>query len=1025
MSGHLWRAVRSRLGQSVVLAALSALTTACLVSAPLLARAMEQGLLRSALLQADPAATALTVSALVAPRDARLTPDDLAASVPPAARPFFPTRLGSYQLRTSVPTRVGALPSPVRLSAREDVCGHVRLVRGRCPEADGEAMVSSADATAWGWGPGTTLSLSALESAGVGQPSAPTDARATLAVVGVYEAAADPSYWLGLRPDGVSGLPIAIGTNLVPGVDDLITAPLTFAHGWSEQVEVAARYPLDRSRFTLDSLAVAQAALADVPASATIAVDTPVARIVASIRSGQDRVRFLVPVIAAQLALLAAAVLVVVAQAAVEQRRPEVALARLRGHSRASAGRLLMTELGAVVLCGLPAGMAFALLASLLVRAWLPAGIPFELPLLSVAALGLAGVVGLAAVYAAARPVLREPVTALLRGVPPTTGAARLGVVDAVLVVLALVGAAGLATRTVSGPVAILTPVLLALAAGGVGAALLSTLWGRWGRRRLGRAPLAATLAALAAARRPGLRWTLIAVSMATAMVVFAADAAVVADRNRADRARLESGAPAVLFTDSTSPAAVVKASDGLGPLSAHVAPVAVIRPADTSSTATLAMRPADLRTVAFAPPVQGAVDTSALAPPPVETVLLAGRTLTGTVRWAPTSAAPASAPLLGHLGLTVTTAEGAQLSRDLASLPVSVARTIDIRAPLLCPDRCRLNGLWFRAEGDPDLSVSGTLTIAGLSLDGAPLRLGDGASWQSTTDPAGGRLAVTSTSATGDLSADVANTGARSTALYGDVPARLPVVLSGQPPPGVVGPDFQIQSLGGTPIDVQAVQRVAALPQVGASGALANLDVLLRLGGSIPPTGALEVWVDTEDPATLAAVREGLRRAGVIVVSTRTYAARKASYDESASGWGLAIELVAGVLALLIGALVMVVVALTGWRRSAQDLAALRLAGVRPRLLARAVRLEHSAVAVSGAVVGALCGLVGAVVALPLLPLFDLGPPVVPAADLTQPWAVLGLVSVGAAVLFVGAALVLARWLLARAAGERIGESG
>ena len=180
-------------------------------------------------------------------------------------------------------------------------------------------------------------------------------------------------------------------------------------------------------------------------------------------------------------------------------------------------------------------------------------------------------------------------------------------------------------------------------------------------------------------------------------------------------------------------------------------------------------------------------------------------------------------------------------------------------------------------------------------------------------------------------------------------------------------------------------------------------------------------MWVDTEDPATLAAVRAGLRRAGVIVVSTRTYAARKASYDESASGWGLAIELVAGVLALLIGALVMVVVALTGWRRSARDLAALRLAGVRPRLLARAVRLEHSAVALSGAVVGALCGLVGAVVALPLLPLFDLGPPVVPAADLTQPWCGPGLVSSAAALLFVGAALLLARWLLARAAGRAV----
>ena len=637
--------MRSRLGQSVALAVLSALTTACLVSAPLLARAMEQGLLRSALLRSDAASTTLTVRALQAPRDPRLTPADLARSVPPAARPFFPTRLGSFQLRTTVPTRPGAIPSPVRLSAREDVCRHVGLVQGRCPTADGEAMVSSADATAWGWAPGTTLTVGAQESADVGRATVPADARGRLAVVGVYRADQDPSYWLGLRPDGVSGLPISVGLNIVAGVDDLITVSDTFAHGWSEEVEVAARYPLDRATFTLDSLARAQAALSDVPTSATVSVDAPTARIVASIRAGQDRVRFLVPVIAAQLALLAAAVLVVVAQAAVEQRRPEVALARLRGHSRASSGRLLMTELGAVVLSGLPVGLALALLVSLLARGWLPAGIPFELPLLSLAALAVAAVVGLAAVYAAARPVLREPVTSLLRGVPPTAGATRLGVSDAVLVALAAVGVAGLATHTVSGPVAILTPVLLALAAGGVTAALLSAAAVRWGRRRLGRAPLAGSLAALSAARRPGLRWTLVAVSMSTAMMVFAADATVVADRNRADRARLENGAPTVLLTDSTSPAAVVKAADGLGP------PVSARGPGRRHPTcrhdqpATLAIRPADLRTIAYAPPVQGALDTSALAPPRSGRSCSAGRTLTGTVRWTPTTTAPAVGP--------------------------------------------------------------------------------------------------------------------------------------------------------------------------------------------------------------------------------------------------------------------------------------------------------------------------------------------------------------------------------------------
>ncbi len=1024
MDGQLWRAVRSRLGQSVALVALSALTATCLASAPMLARAMEQGLLRSTLAHAHPADTALTIRATKTQQSGQFTPADLEQYLPSGAAPFFPDPIGSDTLITDVPTAPTAKPSPVRVIARDDVCAHLEIVDGACPRTGNEVLVSSDDAANWGWHAGTVLTVGTRQSAEDVPVASPADPPGRLTVVGVYAMREDPAYWLRFTPVGKSGIPVSAGSDLVPGVDDLVTDPATFARGWADEVGVTLQYPLDRSAFTLDSLAQADAAFERLPATSGVTLDTPVSRIVTSIQGGRDQVRFLVPVVAAQLALLAASVLVVVAQAAVEQRRSEVALARLRGRSRAATRRLVMAELGALVAVGLPVGFALALLAEAVARWMLPAGVPFEVPWLALAALAVAGVIALAAVYAAARPVLREPVASLLRAVRPAIGRVRLGAADAVLVTLAAVGVGGLVSGSVSGPLAVLTPILLALAAGSVAAALLSGVVVRWGTKRLGRARLSVSLAALAAARRPALRWLLVVVSMTTAMTVFFADAAVVADRNRADRARLENGAPTVLVTDSTNPSAVVAVTDALGADSSHVAPAAVVRPRDTSSTATLAMRPADLGRVAFVPPGQTPVDIAGLAPPDVDTVRLDGTTLTGTLRWTPDAASgDVPAGTLAQVGFAVTAPTGQQLSRDLATIRVDRPTTVRISAPLLCDAGCRLDGLFFRAKVLETL-VSGRLTLSGLALDGTALDIGDAATWHPTTTDFGERLAVTSSDAAGPVVLEVADEGSRLVARYADVPLVLPIVLAGRMPVGAREGRFDIQSLAAIPTPARTVARVGALPEVGDRGALVDLDTLLRLGGSIPQTGSLEVWVDTEDPATVSRVRAALHEGGIDVIRTRTYAGAKAAYDESATAWGFTLGLLSGGVAVLIGALVMVVVALTAWRRTVRDLAALRVSGVPVGVLARSMRLEHGGVAVVGVVVGAACGLLGGVIAMPLLPLFDLAPPEVPVARLAPSWWAVTVAATAALVVFAGTGLALARWLVGRAGVQRIREA-
>ena len=90
--------------------------------------------------------------------------------------------------------------------------------------------------------------------------------------------------------------------------------------------------------------------------------------------------RVTVPLLMAQLGLLAVIVLWLVLLAVTEQRRPEVALARLRGRGRRGARDLVLGELLPVVLAGVVPGAAAAVLGAWVARTLvLPGRAPFEL----------------------------------------------------------------------------------------------------------------------------------------------------------------------------------------------------------------------------------------------------------------------------------------------------------------------------------------------------------------------------------------------------------------------------------------------------------------------------------------------------------------------------------------------------------------------------------------------------------------------------------------------------------------------
>ncbi len=996
----MWAALGHRRGQVLVLLLVSALVATCAAFAPIFARSIDQAVLRSHVEQADPADISTSVSQVRTQSREQPTPESITAEVPDGLRDISEEPIGEISLALAVQPRSDKQPSPVVLRSRDDACRHVRVTSGRCPSAADEILVSDADVRAWDWRLGTELGGSPQHPA-PGQPDASED---SLEVVGTYRVPKeDAAYWLGARPDGKSGVPQP-DLDYVPGMDDFLTVDETFGWGATVQVDL----PVDPDATTLDSLPQAASAAGRLAEDhPELSVSTSASTLEKEVTEARAQTSIIVPFIALQLALLAVVVLFLVAQAAVEQRRHDVALARLRGRSRAGARRLLLTELSVPVVLGVPVGLLVAMALSAMVRMIvLPPGVPYEVPSSTLVWLLAALLVSLAAVAVAARPVLREPVSALLREIGPThTSGPRL--VETVVVVLAVLGVIGLATGALSGPAALAAPTLLAIAVGLLASRLLPVIATRRAARAMRRGRISGVLAAHGLARRPSARRALVVTTVATAVAVFGADAVVVADHNREARAELETGAPAVVDVGATSTGELTDAAEELDRAGITASPVVTIQPNDSDADATIAVDPRSFASAAH-PRVVSGLDLADFELPDQDPVLLEGKKVTGEVAWEITRSTGVEEPPV--LKVDVTTATGEQLSRDLRTLGPKKRGTARIDADLLCPDTCRLDGLRVSSSGSTGSELVATLTISDLGVDGKRLPLGGDDTWAAPDEAAGGE-GVTVTTKGEDLRLEaVAADGGDVTAVVADVPRPLPAIVTSEG-----GRSRQVVTVDGGQATVRPVQRVRALPAVTDQGVLVSLPMLARLSQVIDTERAhAELWLDDASPTTLERVREVVDEQGLGIRSVRTTAQAKDSFDDSASGWGLQLALLAGGLAVLLAALVLVVLAVTGWRSAVADIAALRVSGVGRREAARAVRAEHLTTVAVGVVLGGLCAVVGAAVAMPSIPLFT-EPAAVPVPDLSPVWwAVLLSAAVAAAVLLVLAG-VLAHWTMGR----------
>jgi hypothetical protein len=1025
-------ALRFRRAQTVVVVVLAALVTACLVLAPLYTRALEQATVRTILRESPAQDAGLRLSSTSSTEPSlALDTDDLDQLVPESIRGYFAPPVTS----TAVDVRrmpFGAEPGG-RLLNRAGMCDHVRFTDGGCPSSSREVAVSADQARVYETRMGATIDVGEFDGAVSSLEAAP---RTTLKVVGVYEPVDGP-YWFGDRLTGQAAQKLGFDVMLtpLPTLSDPVTSPQGTPAPWFQPV-YAVDLPLVVDRVGVDQIGLLGSAIAGLVqypmgveqaashASETVSVVSGLPDIADEVRVGSEQAAITVPLLMAQMGLLLVCVLWLVLVAAADQRRGEVAVARLRGRGSRGARRLLLGETLPPVILGAPLGALLAVGLSTVARdTVLASDPPFEIPVAAVVALVAGLVLMVALAVLSVRRVSRDPVADLIRSVPPRRAGVRLGVLEAMLVAAAAAAFIALVTGSVRGPVGQIAPTLLALAIGVVAARVLSWLFAIGGRRLLQRGRPTAGAAFLTSSRRGTTRWLVPVVTVALSIVVVSVDALAVGARNWTGRAQAEVGAATVLTLGSPDLTAVTAALRTVDPSAAHATPVVQISPGSSGGTTTVGVVPDAFRRIAFWPGVAvGAIAWDRLTAPTVPPLVLKGSRLTYHVE-APgfevVTPALRAPPTSLSLALRVVRADGSVDTIPLGTLPDS-GISADQEATITCADGCRITGIGVQAPPSA-AAVTGSVTVSKMTLDGQPVELGGSGAWR---DTAADNVVAAGAFADGALTVQYANNGADKAFLpHASVPDLVPSLTTAAAAPSSPGATFGGSFVDGSSLLLTSDGSVSFVPGGPASASLVNIDNLLAQGWRGRGSAVIAAYLDTRDPGTVTQVTAGLAQQGIAVTATKYADDVAAAYGRSAAAWSLQLALAVGLLSLVVGAAGIVVLASTSRRARTRDYAVLRLIGQRPRSLTRLAQLETVPVIVISALLGAGIGLWAAPAAVGLVPLFTSPPPTFPVDLTTAWWPAVAAGVVGLAVLTV-VGVVTSRRVARRASLERLRET-
>jgi putative ABC transport system permease protein len=980
----LRRALRYRYAQALVLAGISLLIGTCAVFAPWFARAVEQTVTAETLagqrlstawqLEASPPSTFNGPTAAKQPEDlAQLVPDDL--------KPVFTAPV--YGLTTDVGWKLSTddkdVKNVAKLVWRDGYCAQLVLVEGRCPRSANEVVVSTADQANFGAKLGARIQAKPTAYTGGG----------SLTVIGVFRPVDQQAdYWFGRGPVGHSHL---AEFPLEASGDFLLTDRATFTSGiWGQ-------------RSTLDTRPMPGVARADELQrieDATTRVDgnaaelqlnarntSGVVGVIDRIQAERKQATTIIPLVMVQVALFGVVVLALALAAVVDQRRPQLAIARLRGSSARRTGWALAAELGVPVLIGTLAGIVGGFGLLLVVRAtWLNDAAPLELPWTVPAAVALAVLAGVAVVAWSVRAVVQQPISTLLRRVVPRRRSRALGVIDLVIIVLASAGLVAALTGGGRGPLPVLTPTLLALAVGLTFAHLLLPAAGVVSRRALRRGRLGLALGALQVSRRPAVTRIVAVVAVATALASFAGQAASVAGDNRELRAGYETGADGVLAMTSTDLGVFTAAIDKVDPDRHWLTPVVLARPPSPDALTAMMIEPDSFRRIAF----RGAELTDAAgfdalkapgSPAPIE---LRSHNLRITATPGPTKPVlpatidgepPPSQPPAKSIILTANVVNlrgGARYLVRFPPLPLVPGKTFDLSTEVNCPFGCRLVRLGVTRDLNDSSGFEGDVVISKLASDDKPsIPLGRAVDWKPVKQPEGvtGSIATKDGQA-GGLTLELTNTGNDQSLQYASIPAVAPALVT---PGFAVNDTTTVPGIDGLAVPIQPIDAPQGpINRYSGHAAVLDLETVRRLGGSVDEgSTGFEVWLNADGLANSPKIIEELGKAGLSATLVDRRQDRIDGYGRSASALALQLTPIVGIAGWSLAIIVLLLMVVTSWRSRAQDYASLRITGVPAATTGRAARWEQTAPVALAALLGTICGIVGAQIALPLIPLF------------------------------------------------------
>ncbi|MGH8833447.1 MAG: FtsX-like permease family protein, partial [Actinomycetes bacterium] len=793
----------------------------------------------------------------------------------------------------------------LHLVARDEVCGRLRLVSGRCPDAAGEVLASAGTVDELGWQLGERIRLNTFggfDRAGEVRP-------VRLRLVGSYVVPdrADP-YWTGLagtyfpqqagRRFAIEGNPPRYDALITPGSTFGLARPPEGESLGSSHVTLTVDPTAVRGDSADDLLGVVaglRQQLADHRTRGQPTFDgvrTDLDRVIDRAQVTQSAFSAPAVLVTLQVVALSWVLLFVVVTIVVESRAAEIGLARLRGLSPWGVHRFALGEPLVLIVASVPIGLAVGQLAAGLLAEQLGADLSQDISALAILAAAAAAMGGiLAAVLAARRAVTRalaeqwQPAAARPRS--------RSWIPDAVLLAVAGAGFAELATGGLLGggarhsTLTLLAPGLLALAGAVLAARMLPYLAGTLlptTRRHGGIGPF---LAARRLARGTGTAATLIVLVTSLGLVTFATAAWSSARANHREVALTQLGADTVLTVSAPDTRTLSDALWRVDPAGTRAAAV-VTRRAGAADVSLIGIDPERFAQVGywradFAGEPLAQLLTKLSDRQVVPPVMLTGDQIRATFQL------QAGNRGLYHQVIAQVQSPG---GRTLRQVPIGELRgrgaPVVRTAPLPgCRSGCELRGITVEAVAGNRV-VSPVLTPSRVLL--AKLQVHRGGTWREVEAGLAESGAWRSPSVE---SSEVTTLRTPPEGLVGEFlptsnlvvipntyPDPMPALTTGGPQPDPFGPP--VFGLDGDTLNVAPVARTRGLPGVSGAGVLVDQQLVERAALGMNEQSRYEVWCA---PGAAGEIVAGLEAAGIPVTGQRRAAALAAQFGAQGPG--------------------------------------------------------------------------------------------------------------------------------------------